>query len=253
MVNLNKEKELQKKGYKIVVGLDEAGRGPLAGPVVASAIYVNPALECSRFDLEQMKDSKKLSAKQRDKFYDLLTNNPNIKWGIGMVSEKVIDKINILEATKLAMLKAIQNLEAKMKEAKPLSHEAGAKMKEAKPLSYKTKAKMFEVRPRTSEVGPRPIGPRPIDYLILDGNFFIDSEIRQEAVIGADGKIFSCMAAGIIAKVTRDRMMKLYDKKYPQYGFLKHKGYGTKAHYQAIKKYGICPLHRKSFRLLKRK
>jgi ribonuclease HII len=146
------------------------------------------------------------------------------------------------------MLKAIQNLEFKMKEAKPLSH--------------KTKAKMFEVRPRTSEVGPRPImeevgprpiGPRTIDYLILDGNFFIDSPIRQEAVIGADGKIFSCMAAGIIAKVTRDRMMKLYDKKYPQYGFLKHKGYGTKAHYQAIKKYGICPLHRKSFRLLKRK
>jgi ribonuclease HII len=232
MVNLNKEKELQKKGYKIVVGLDEAGRGPLAGPVVAAAVYVNPALKCSRWDLEQMKDSKKLSAKQRDKFYDLLTNNPNIKWGIGIVSEKVIDKINILEATKLAMLKAIQNLEAKMKEAKPLSNKSGVKME---------------------EVGPRPIGPRPIDYLILDGNFFIDSPIRQEAVIGADGKIFSCMAAGIIAKVTRDRMMKLYDKKYPQYGFLKHKGYGTKAHYQAIKKYGICPLHRKSFRLLKRK
>lgn len=239
MVNLKKEKEIQKKGYKIVVGLDEAGRGPLAGPVVAAAVYVNPALRCSRFDLEQMKDSKKLSAKQRDKFYNLLTNNSDIKWGVGMVSEKVIDKINILEATKLAMLKAIQNLEFKMKEAKPLSH--------------KTKAKMFEVRPRTSEVGPRPIGPRTIDYLILDGNFFIDSPIRQEAVIGADGKIFSCMAAGIIAKVTRDRMMKLYDKKYPQYGFLKHKGYGTKAHYQAIKKYGICPLHRKSFRLLKRK
>jgi ribonuclease HII len=209
MVNLNKEKELKKKGYKIVAGLDEAGRGPLAGPVVASAVFVTSSFQCD-LSFKKMNDSKKLSAKQRDEFYNLLTKNSDIEWGTGMVSEKIIDKINILEATKLAMLKAIGNLESKLS--------------------------------KTS-----------IDYLILDGNFFIDSNIRQEAVIGADGKIFSCMAAGIIAKVTRDRIMERYHIKYPKYGFNKHKGYGTEAHYQAIEKNGICSLHRKSFRLLKKK
>jgi ribonuclease HII len=209
MVNLKKEKEIQKKGYKIVVGLDEAGRGPLAGPVVASAVFVASSFQYNS-SFEKINDSKKLSAKQRDGFYNLLTNNPGIKWGIGMVSEKTIDRINILEATKLAMLKAIEDLGLKLNKAS-------------------------------------------IDYLILDGNFFIDSSIRQEAVIGADGKIFSCMAAGIIAKVTRDRLMDKYHIKYPKYGFDKHKGYGTEAHYQAIEENGICPLHRKSFRLLKKK
>ena len=192
--NFEEEKMLWREGFKCVVGLDEAGRGPLAGPVVAGAVLIKKEnLEI----LEGINDSKKLSEKQREEFYKILTKHKDIEWGVGIVSEKIIDKINILEATKLAMKKAIKNLNP--------------------------------------------------DFLLLDGNFFINSIVRQKSVVRGDQKVISIAAASIIAKVTRDRLMLKYHKKYPQYGFDKHKGYPTKLHVQKIKKIGICSIHRKSF------
>ena len=205
--NLNEEKILWKKGFKCVVGLDEVGIGPLAGPVVAAAVLVkcNAKIFAKNFGV---RDSKKFSAMQREKLYKVLTNHKDIEWGIGIVSEKIIDKINILEATKLAMVKAAKD-----------------------------------------------IGIKEIDFLILDGNFKIDTsrlrqgfgEPKQKSVIKGDEKIFSCAAASIIAKVTRDNLMEKYDKKYPNYGFKKHKGYPTKAHFTSLEEFGPCPIHRKSF------
>jgi len=197
MATLKEERKLWKKGYKMVVCLDEAGRGPLAGPVVAAAV----AILNTKYKIlnTKLRDSKKLSAKKREQFYEILTKNQSIKWGIGKVSEKVIDKINILEATKLAMIRAI----AKLKE-KP-------------------------------------------DFLILDGNMKINLPIPQKSIIKADEKVFSCAAASIIAKVTRDRIMGRYHKKYSRYGFDKHKGYPTKEHIKMLKKYKPCRIHRRSF------
>src|SRR3989338_1556063 len=172
---LKEEKKLWKEGYKRVAGLDEAGRGPLAGPVVACAVIIG------RSDLHYIKDSKQLSAKKREEFYKILTNHPDIEWGIGLVSEKIIDKINILEATKLAMQKAVQKL------------------------------------------------TRP-NFLILDGNFSIKSNVPQKSIIKADEKVFSCSCASIIAKVTRDKLMQKYDQKYPYYGLASNKGYPTDFH-----------------------
>jgi len=214
-MNLSKEKQLWKKGYVVVAGIDEAGRGPLAGPVVAAAVIINPKPKSQssglRHDtknlLKEVKDSKKLSPQKREKLYELLTNNSNIKWGAGIVSEKVIDRINILEATKLAMLKAISNLKKKN-------------------------------------------GSTKINHLILDGNFRIYTSIPQISIKQGDAKIFSCAAASIVAKVTRDRLMKKYHKKYPQYGFDKHKGYPTKLHRKMIQECGVCRIHRSSFKLI---
>jgi len=192
--NFTEENKLWRKGHKLVAGLDEAGRGPLAGPVVAAAVII---LDYKKIKIENINDSKKLSKKQREYFYDILTKNKSIKWGIGAVSEKVIDKINILKATKLAMKKAIKNL-------KP-------------------------------------------DFLLVDGNFKLDLDIAQKSIIKGDEKVFSISAASIIAKVTRDRLMQKYHKKYPEYGFSQHKGYGTKAHFASLQKFGPCKIHRKSF------
>ena len=226
---LQEERRWWKKGFKRVVGLDESGRGPLAGPVLAAAVksdfpllknfrksdFVhNRASEGSEGEKEdeilfRLKDSKKLTPKKREEFYKILTKHPNIEWGTGRVSEKVIDKINILEATKLAMIRAIEKLKIKNKKLK-------------------------------------------IDYLILDGNFKIDLPIPQKSIVKADGKVFSCMAAGIIAKVTRDRIMQNYHKKYPRYGFNQHKGYPTKLHLKMLQKHGPAKIHRKTFGPLKR-
>ena len=204
--NLKEEKKLWGKGFKRVAGLDEAGRGPLAGPVIAAVVMVkisNFRLPISKFqppkDLKKVNDSKKLTAKKREELYKILIKNPFIEWGIGKVSEKVIDKINIFQATKLAMQKAINNL---------------------------------KIKP---------------DFLILDGNFKINSRISQKPIIKADQKVFSCSAASIIAKVTRDRIMEKYHKKYPKYGFKKHKGYPTEFHFKMLKKHGPCKIHRKTF------
>ncbi len=203
--NLNEEKKLWKQGFNFVVGLDEAGRGPLAGPVVAAAVMIKTETK-KHFNISAnikmffgIKDSKKLSQKQRDFFYNKLTNHPQIDWGIGMVSEKIIDTINILEATKLAMKKAVKNLNSVP------------------------------------------------EFLILDGNFKIKAKIPQKPIIAADEKVFSCTAAGIIAKVTRDRVMQKLHKKYPEYGFNFHKGYGTKLHLKNLNAFGPCKIHRKSF------
>jgi len=198
--NFNEEKKLWKKGYEIVVGLDEVGRGCLSGPVVAAAFTVSKFL-IFNFKFLNIKDSKQLTAKKREEIYKNLTNNPDVGWGIGVVSEKIIDKINILEATKLAMRKAVASLEKKSR----------------------------------------------VDYLLIDGNFGINIDIPQKSIIKGDQKVFSIAAASIIAKVYRDRLMKKYHKKYPQYGFDIHKGYPTKSHCKALEKYGACKIHRKTF------
>jgi len=201
--NFFEEKKLWKRGFKVVAGLDEAGRGPLAGPVVAAAVILDSRLR-GNDKLGNINDSKKLSEKQREEIYEILINNKDIKWGVGIVSEKVIDKINILEATKLAMRKAISSLRGAKRRGNP-------------------------------------------DFLLIDGNFKIDCATPQKSIIKGDQKVFSIAAASIIAKVTRDRIMQRMHKKYPQYGFDKHKGYGTKAHFENLKKFGPCKIHRKSF------
>lgn len=177
-----------------MVCLDEAGRGPLAGPVVACAVWLKPG-----FNRFQIRDSKQLSAKKREELYQILTKHRAVEWGIGRVSERVIDRINILEATKLAMKRAVQKLKRKP------------------------------------------------DFLILDGKMALDLKIPQKSIVKADEKVFSCAAASIIAKVSRDRAMERWHKKYPGYGFDKHKGYPTKYHRKMLKKYGLCKIHRKSF------
>ncbi|MBU4298708.1 ribonuclease HII [Patescibacteria group bacterium] len=172
----------------------------------------------------KLRDSKKLSPKAREKFYKILTTHPKIEWGIGRVSEKVIDKINILEATKLAMIKAIKNLGKKLQRAgcHQFYHLNGDRW-----LSGK------------------------VDFLILDGNFKIDVKIPQKSIIKGDEKVFSCAAASILAKVWRDKIMKRYHKKYPQYGFAQHKGYPTKKHRAMLKKYGPSAIHRLTFEPVK--
>jgi len=200
---IQEEKRLWKKGYKYVVGIDEVGRGPLAGPVMASAVFISQKYFKKAKKIKNVKDSKQLSKKKRKEVFDEIMKDKNIKWGTGSVSEKIIDKINILQATKLAMIKAIKDLEKRNK--------------------------------------------IKVDYLILDGKMKLDINIDQKSIIKGDDKIFSISMASIIAKVTRDELMIKYDKKYPQYNFKKHKGYGTKEHINNIKKYGISNIHRKSF------
>ena len=267
--NLNEEKKMWKKGYKRVVCLDESGRGPLAGPVVAAAVMIkNPKLQAPNykqipitkiqnskqksfdylrigilnlfgicnlgFGISKLRDSKKLSPKTREKFYGIFTTHPGIEWGIGRVSEKVIDRINILEATKLAMKKAVKNLEKKLKKEK--LKKVNKKEIKAKEYVHSTSDRLLSGH-----------NDFLVDFLILDGNFKIDLPIPQKSIIKADEKVFSCAAASILAKVTRDRIMQRYHKKYPRYGFDKHKGYPTKYHLKMLKKYSPCKIHRKSF------
>ena len=187
------ENNLYNQGYKYICGVDEAGRGPLCGPVVAAAVIL-PKDIC----IEGVNDSKKLSEKKREKLYDDIMARA-LAVGVGISDVDVIEKVNILNATKLAMVQAINNLQ---------------------------------------------ITP---DYVIVDGNQKIDITIPLDTVIKGDAKSESIACASIIAKVTRDRMLLKYDKEYPEYGFSKHKGYGTKLHIEAIKEYGITPIHRTSF------
>lgn len=187
------ERDLYNKGYNLVCGVDEAGRGPLCGPVVAAAVILPKDTY-----IEGVNDSKKLSEKKREKLYEDIQNTA-IAVGVGISDVNVIENVNILNATKLAMVQAINNLQ---------------------------------------------ITP---DYVIVDGNQKIDITIPLDTVIKGDAKSESIACASIIAKVTRDRILLKYDKVYPEYGFSKHKGYGTKLHIEAIKKYGITPIHRPSF------
>jgi ribonuclease HII len=200
------EKKLWRKGFNNIVGIDEAGRGSLAGPVVAVAVSLrkNCSFEKLKIKRELLRDSKKLSFIQREKIFEKLKSNKFLRWGIGIVSFKTIDKINIFEATKLAMKKSLDSLLKKHKDLK-------------------------------------------IDYIILDGNFKLDTNLKQKSIIKADEKVASCAIASIFAKVKRDRIMIEFQKKYPLYSFAKHKGYGTKLHFLEIEKYGASEIHRKTF------
>lgn len=189
------EKKYFNLGHKYIAGVDEAGRGPLCGPVVAAAvIFLNNDI-C----IEGINDSKKISEKKREKIYDEIINNENIIYAVGVSDVDVIEKVNILNATKLAMKEAISKL---------------------------------KIKP---------------NYVLIDGNQDIDITIPRSTLISGDAKSASIAAASIVAKVTRDRMLRKYDEMYPEYGFLKNKGYGTKVHIEAIKKYGLCKIHRPSF------
>ncbi len=180
-------------GFKSVCGVDEAGRGPLAGPVYAAAVILPAGTE-----IEGLNDSKKLSEKKREELFDII-NSVALSISVGVATETEIDKINILNATFLAMKRAVEGLEI------------------------------------------------PADYAIIDGNRAPSLKIPTETVVKGDGKVMSVAAASIIAKVSRDRFMLKMAEEYPEYQFEKHKGYGTRLHYEMIEKYGISPIHRKSF------
>ena len=195
------EIELMDKGYSLIAGVDEVGRGPLAGPVVAAACIFDRDV-----DIVGIYDSKKLSEKKREQFFDEIKDKA-LAYGIGEASCEVIDEINILEATKLAMKRAIDEAD-----------------------------KMLESK-----------GKDRIQIVIFDAVKINDLKKEQMSVIKGDQTYFSVAAASILAKVTRDNLMKEYDKVYPEYGFASNKGYGTKAHYEGIKKAGITEIHRKSF------
>ena len=195
------EIELIDKGYSLIAGVDEVGRGPLAGPVVAAACIFDRDVDIVGID-----DSKKLSEKKREQFFDEIKDKA-LAYGIGEASCEVIDEINILEATKLAMKRAIDEAD-----------------------------KMLESKGRDR-----------IQIVIFDAVKINDLKKEQMSVIKGDQTYFSVAAASILAKVTRDNLMNEYDKVYPEYGFASNKGYGTKAHYEGIKKAGITEIHRKSF------
>lgn len=193
MLEYQLEQELYDQGYQAVCGVDEAGRGPLCGPVVAAACI----LPCGLV-LDGLNDSKKISEKKRDILFEQIKQNA-IAYSIASASVQEIDQLNILEATLLAMRRAIDGL---------------------------------QVQP---------------DYALIDGNIDRDFQIAAKAVISGDATSPSIAAASILAKVTRDRMCIDLDAAYPQYGIAKHKGYGTKAHMQALREYGASPIHRKQF------
>ena len=188
------ENQLHQKGFKNICGIDEAGRGPLAGPVVVAGVIMPPDSM-----IEGVNDSKKVSEKKRESLYDLIINEA-ISYSIQIIGQDVIDEINILNATKQGVTKIAEDIELKP------------------------------------------------DLIIIDALEHINTKgIPYEAIIKGDAKCYSISAASILAKVTRDRIMREWDLIYPQYGFAKHKGYGTKKHMEAIKEYGLCPIHRKSF------
>ncbi len=194
MPDFELEKQAVNDGYKIVCGVDEAGRGPLAGPVCAAAVILPEGIE-----IDGLNDSKKISEKKREQLYDVIIEKA-IAYSIAFGSVEEIEQFNILGATFIAMNRAIDSL---------------------------------SIKP---------------DLALIDGNRIPkDIKIDCKTVIKGDSKSYSVAAASILAKVTRDRLMLDFDKKYPQYGFAKHKGYGTKVHYEAIKQYGICEIHRPSF------
>lgn len=188
------EQELYKKGINKICGIDEAGRGPLAGPVVVAAVIMPKDSM-----IEGVNDSKKVSEKKREKLYEEITQKA-IAWGVGIIDQEEIDNINILNATKKGLTTALTQLTEKP------------------------------------------------DIILVDALTKINTlGIPYESIIKGDAKSYSIAAASIIAKVTRDRIMRKWDEIYPEYGFEKHKGYGTKAHIEAIQNYGICKIHRKTF------
>lgn len=187
------ENELIEQGYKSICGVDEAGRGPLAGPVCAAAVILKP-----NDIIEGVNDSKKLTEKKREMLYDIIKERA-VSYSIAFATVEEIEELNILNATMLAMKRAVEGLSV------------------------------------------------PADYAIIDGNKTPNLQIPCNYVIKGDAKSMSIAAASILAKVTRDRLLLEYAKQYPEYQFEKHKGYGTKAHREALLEYGPCPVHRLSF------
>lgn len=194
MPDYSYELKAKEKGYNVVCGVDEAGRGPLAGPVCAAAVILPEGLI-----IEGLDDSKKLTGKKREKLFDVIIQNA-VSYSVAFGTVEEIEQYNILNATFIAMNKAIEGL-----------------------------------------------NKRP-DYALIDGNRVPKGiTVDCETVVKGDSKSMSVAAASVLAKVTRDRLLLRYAEMYPQYGFEKHKGYGTVAHYEAVKKYGLCPVHRLSF------
>lgn len=187
------QRKAEEKGFFAVCGIDEAGRGPLAGPVCAATVIMPLGLE-----IDGLNDSKKLSEVKREALFDVVKEMA-LSYGIGWASEQEIDEYNILQATFLAMRRAVEAM------------------------------------------------PVCADYALVDGNRMPPLAIPGETIVKGDSKCACIAAASILAKVSRDRLLREWDTQYPEYGFAKHKGYGTKAHYEAINKYGILPVHRRSF------
>lgn len=197
--NLKKfEKNLYDEGNKLIIGIDEAGRGPLAGPVAVGAVVMKPDSE-----LEWVNDSKKVTEKRREILFDKIKEE-SLAWSVQLISQQEIDELNILEATKKGLHLAVEDI--------------------------------------INQLGKKP------DIILVDALREIDTcGIPYQSIIKGDATCYSISCASILAKVTRDRIMKEWDEIYPQYGFAGHKGYGTAKHIQAIREYGPCPLHRKTF------
>ena len=187
------ENEAMNKGFELVCGVDEAGRGPLAGPVCAAAVILPKG-----HIIEGVNDSKKLTEKRREALFDKIKDEA-LAYSIATASEKEIDEINILQATYIAMRRAVEGLNI------------------------------------------------PAEFAMIDGNRIPPLDIPAQCIVKGDGKSMSIAAASILAKVTRDRFMLEIAEKYPEYQFDKHKGYGTKLHYEMLDKYGPCEIHRQSF------
>lgn len=219
------EEALHRSGYRYIAGVDEVGRGPLAGPVVAAAVILP-----EDFDVPGIDDSKKLSEKKREELFALIKEQA-VAYGIGMADEKTIDEINILQATKLAMRQAIEEAGQRLKEF------VQAGLPDAQGTGQ-TEQEFFE---NTSGDSPQ------IDYILFDAMKMEELDIPQESIIKGDSKVLAIAAASIIAKVTRDRLMVEYAKQYPGYSFEKNKGYGTREHYEGLAANGVCPIHRQSF------
>ncbi|HOW57096.1 MAG TPA: ribonuclease HII [Smithellaceae bacterium] len=189
------EKLACQEGYKLIAGVDEAGRGPLAGPVVAAAVIFPVDYQNSKIN-----DSKRLSAVMRESLYDVIRNDA-IAVGVGIADTDVIDKINILQASLQAMREAVLDL------------------------------------------------AKPVEFLLVDGLYRVALPVPQKPIVKGDSLSVSIAAASIIAKVSRDRIMDDYHRQFPQYDFKKKKGYGTKKHCEAIREFGLCKIHRRSFHL----
>ena len=187
------EEKAWAQGYAAVCGVDEAGRGPVAGPVCAAAVILPGGIQ-----IEGLYDSKMLSEKKREQLFEVISGKA-LAWSVSLVDEKTIDEINILQATYRAMRQAVEGL------------------------------------------------TRPADFAYVDGNRSEGLSLPHECVVAGDGKIPSVAAASIIAKVTRDRLMRQFAERYPEYGFEKHKGYETRAHDEALLAHGPCPIHRMTF------
>jgi ribonuclease HII len=196
---LDHERRYERRGKSVVIGVDEAGRGPLAGPVVAAAVWLRTYELGCRID-----DSKKMTAAQRALAYDSI--NSNALYGVGIVNERVIDRVNIRVATRYAMEEAVRQVSFRMGNLNPA-----------------------------------------LVQVIVDGNMNIETCYDSRAIVNGDELSLSIAAASIFAKVTRDRIMEIYHRVFPQYGFSQHKGYPTKYHRAAIGRYGMSVIHRASF------